>query len=232
MNFEAVFGKSGLDIGVGPEVVKLDEDVRVGESGVSSEFLGVVFHFAKVLPGGLDVMKPVANALEAGECIGIHEGADDAAIGVAADDQVADTKHLDGVFDGGGNAAGGLAGAGNDIAGVAANEEISGLSLEDEIGNDARVGTGDEEILGLLAFGEKMELIATRGKKTCQETLVSLNELLHERRLTSGADRWSANTSVSHERCVIVTTMLSRPAGSTRFLLPGSGGDTPRTTPR
>src|SRR5690606_41427784 len=68
-----------------------------------------------------------------------------AAVRVPADDDVRHLEHHDGVFDRGRDAARHHAVRWHDVAGVAADEKITGLRLGDEIGIDARVRTGDEE---------------------------------------------------------------------------------------
>ena len=119
------------------------------------------------------------SAFKARERIRIHEGANDAAVGVSAYDEMADAQHLNRVFDGGRDAARGLSGARNDIAGVAADEEVAGLRLQNEIGHDSRVSAGDEENIGRLAVGEQMELVTANGEGLGQKSFVSLDQLLH-----------------------------------------------------
>jgi len=100
MHLEALFGEGLLDVGVGTQVIQLDEDVGVGKSLVAGQLAGISFDFVDVLPSRLDVLKPFADAIEALEGFGRHKGADDAAIGVAAHDEVAHAEDLDSVFNG------------------------------------------------------------------------------------------------------------------------------------
>src|SRR5580693_5640012 len=66
------------DIGMGAEIVKLDENIGVGQCRVTGEFAGVVLYLAEILPGRLDVLQPVKDMRQAPETLGRHEGADHA----------------------------------------------------------------------------------------------------------------------------------------------------------
>ena len=108
------------------------------------------------------------------------DGFDGAAVGVTANDDVADVEDFDGVFDSGGNAAWHLALRRNDVAHGAAEEHVAGLGLEDQVGNDARVGAGDEEDVGLLAVGEKVKLILPLREDVAAEAGIALEETFHQ----------------------------------------------------
>jgi len=92
----------------------------------------------------------------------------------------ADVEDFDSVFDSGGNAAWHLALRRNDVAHGAAEEHVAGLGLEDQVGNDARVGAGDEEDVGLLAVGEKVKLILPLREDVAAEAGIALEETFHQ----------------------------------------------------
>ena len=94
---------------------------------------------------------------------------------MAAEDGVFHLEDFDGVFDGGGAAVYVIAGDGDDVARVAGDEKVAGLGLENEIGDDARVGAGDEEILRRLAVGEQMKLIPLMGEDFVVKAPVSFD---------------------------------------------------------
>ena len=73
-------------------------------------------------------------------------------------------EHFDGILDRRGNAASHHAVRRNDVADGAAEEHVAGFGLQDQIGNDARVGTGDEEGVGRLTIGEEAEALLLAGK--------------------------------------------------------------------
>jgi hypothetical protein len=98
--------------------------------------------------------------------LAVEGGFEGAAVGVAADDGVFYVQDFDGVLDGGGARRRRRlpAGDGDDVAGVAGDEEVAGAGLEDEVGDDAGVRAGDEEPLGGLHLGEQVELRLLLGK--------------------------------------------------------------------
>ncbi len=98
---------------------------------------------------------------------------------MAADDDVPHVQDLDGVLDGGRDAAGHGAVGRDNIADGAAQEHVAGLGLENQIGDDARVGAGDEEHVGLLALCEEAEAVAMLRKDVATEAGVALKETLH-----------------------------------------------------
>jgi len=132
-----------------------------------------------MFPRRLDVAEPFGGEGQAGEVGLVEHGFEGAAVGVAADDDMADVEDFDGVFDGGGDAAGhGAVGRAN-VARGAAEEHVARLGLEDEVGDDAGVSTGDEEDVGLLQFGEKVELVLHAGEDFAAEFSVTVEEALH-----------------------------------------------------
>ena len=73
-----------------------------------------------------------------------------------------------------------VAGNGHDVAGVARNEEIAGAGAEDQIGDNARVGTGDEEDIPAPASRPANGIdLPPRGKTFREKLLVSLNQPIH-----------------------------------------------------
>ncbi len=95
--------------------------------------------------------------------IGRERAFDDAAIGVAADDDVGNAQDAGGVLDGGGNAAKRIGIQRNNIADDAADEQLAGDGLRQQAGVDARVRAGDEERIGALTHGQFLEEFAAAG---------------------------------------------------------------------
>jgi hypothetical protein len=79
---------------------------------------------------------------------------------VAADHDVRDAEHVDGVLDRGGLRGGVVEGVrGNDVARGAQLEELAGTGARDQGRHDPGVGAGDEQDVGGLALGEAGELL-------------------------------------------------------------------------
>jgi hypothetical protein len=51
--------------------------------------------------------------------------------------------------------------------------------LQNEIGNDTRVGTSNEKVFGLLPFSEQMKLATARGKRRREKLFVTFNQAFH-----------------------------------------------------
>jgi len=83
---------------------------------------------------------------------------------VAADDSEAHFENFDGVFDSRCASIDVSGGDWDDVAGITGDEEIAGLGLKDEIGENTRVGAGNEEVLRALRLSEEVEMIAARRK--------------------------------------------------------------------
>ena len=184
-------GQSVRDFGVSLEVFELRDDVGADERDVKSARIAGGNARREKLPGGLDVAEPFGGERQAAEVaahggiagIGRQNGFDGSAVGVAADDDVADAENFDCVFDGRGNAASHGALRRNDVAGGAAEEHVAGLGLEDEVGDDARVGAGNEEDVGLLDVGEEVEVVLHAGEDIAAEAGVALEKMFHGRRV-------------------------------------------------
>jgi len=86
---------------------------------------------------------------------------------------------------------------GNDVAGIATEEEVAGLGLEDEAGNDAGVGAGDEEGLGCLTVSQQMEVILPARKDVTAEAGIAPEKALHGYKSTGDSTRQPA---VSRQR--------------------------------
>src|ERR1700676_2694326 len=130
--------------GVSLQVHKLGNDVAANEG---SEF-GVLtvsrVERLAMAECGLDVAQPAARFRQGFETLPMQRGLHGAAVGVAADNGFLYLENFDGIFNRGGSAVDVVATYRNDIAGVARNEEVAGTGAEDQIGNDAGVGAGDE----------------------------------------------------------------------------------------
>ena len=85
-----------------------------------------------------------------------------------------------------------IAMGGDDVAGVAADEEFTGVCLHQQIGNDAAVGTGHEQRAGLLAAGEAAEVVFVIGIDFRPEFLVAGYEFAHGVFLVGGSVRGNA----------------------------------------
>ncbi len=183
---EGGVGEGARDRGVGLEVFELGDDVGVDKGGVEGRNIGAVDAGRKEFPGWFNVAEPLSGEGQARQVAGGagvggigQNGLDRSAIGVATDDDVVDVEDFDGVLDGGGDAAGHGAVGGDDIAGGAAEEHVAGLGLEDEVGDDAGVGAGDEEGVRLLHVGQEMELVLHGGEDFAAELFVAGEETVH-----------------------------------------------------
>ena len=132
-----------------------------------------------VREGALDVMEPAAGFGEVFEAFAVEGCFEGSAIGVAAEDGVFDFEDFDGVLDGGGDSVDVAAADGDDVAGVAGDEEVAGPGLQDEVRDDAGVGAGDEEPLRSLHLGEEMELFALTGKYVGVEFAMTGDKFFH-----------------------------------------------------
>jgi hypothetical protein len=155
-------GEGGGNAGVSAEVVELGEDVFLDHDFVALG-VGEVGVAESDAAGAFGMVEPGADDGHLGDGIGVHGGVHGAAVGVAAEDDVFDAEDHDGVFDGGGDAAHGFAVGGDDVAGVADGEEVTGFRVGDHVGDDARIGAGDEEGAGELAGDEFVEEVFTLG---------------------------------------------------------------------
>ena len=98
----------------------------------------------------MGVFEPAGDGGHAGGGGGVEQGRHGAAVGVAADGEVARPKGGDGELDDGADAAKHLAVGRNHVADVAGNEDLAGAGAGDLVGIDAGVGAGDEEGVGAL----------------------------------------------------------------------------------
>jgi len=83
-------------------------------------------------------------------------------VGMSADDDVLHAQADHGELHGRPFAAVGCPVGGHDVARVANDEQFTGVRLRDQVGADARVGTGDEQRVGMLTVGEPLEQLALR----------------------------------------------------------------------
>jgi len=158
VDFDLVGGEGSGDGGLDFEVEVLGDDVASDDGGELGVFAVFGVEGLLVGEGALNVLEPSAGFGKPGWVGAVEGGFERSAIGMAADDGVLYVEDFDGVLDGGGSAVDVGSGDRDDVACVAADEEISGTGLEDEVGDDAGVRTGDEEPFGGLHLGEEMEL--------------------------------------------------------------------------
>src|SRR5262249_2311909 len=120
---------------------------------------------------------------------------------VAADDDVPHLEHADRVLDRRRLAAGGRAVRGDDVAGVAEDEQVARLGLGDEVGVDARVGAGDEQGEGVpLLTAQRLERRALLAERGGLEPADTLNDLAHGFARSSASDEmngWTLRTGSS-----------------------------------
>jgi hypothetical protein len=156
----------------------LGDDVAADDGGKFSVFaVGGVERLA-VGEGSLDVVEPLAGFGKFFQALAVDGGLERAAVGVTAEDGVLDLEDFDGVLDRGGDAVyvGFAIGDGDDVAGVAGDEEVAWTGLEDEVWDYARVRARDEEILRGLAVREQLELVALAGEDFAVKALVAFDE--------------------------------------------------------
>src|SRR5262245_14198499 len=94
-----------------------------------------------------------------------------AAMRVAAKDDVLHAKARDGEFTSHLLAAPGRTVRRDDVAGVTKDEQLAGLGLGEEVRVDTRVGTGDEQRIGLLTVRQPLEQLALRTEKVGLEVV-------------------------------------------------------------
>ena len=181
---ESSVGEGAGDGGLGLEVGELGDDIAADERGEFGVFAFVGTEGLAVGEGAFDVAEPAAGLGEVFEAFAVESGLEGSAVGVTAEDGVLYFEDFDGVLDGGGDAIDFGAGDGDDVAGVAGDEEVAGLGLEDEVGNDAGVRAGDEQPLGVLDFSEEVEMALLAGEDFVVEALMSFDETVH------GVDEW------------------------------------------
>ena len=140
VKLDAGFRECMDDGGLGFEVVELGDDVATDE-GCELGLRAVCWvEGLAIFEGVFDVGEPEFGLGEGFEGYVVNGGFKRAAIGVAAEDDVADFENFNGVLDGCGDAVVGVVGfGGDDVTGVAGDEEIAGFGLQDEIGDDAGI---------------------------------------------------------------------------------------------
>ena len=94
---------------------------------------------------------------------------------MSADDDVLDAESGDGELDGGGFAAASGAVRRDDVPGVPQDEEVAGFGTGEEVGVDARIGTGDEEGFRILPMDQLLEEALQRQEGVLLELMDSLD---------------------------------------------------------
>ena len=194
VDIEFVVSEGFGDAGLGAQVDELGYDVAADDGGQFGVFaVGRVGGLA-VRECALDVLEPAAGFGQVFKAFAVDGGFERSAVGVAAYDGVLYMQDVDGVLDGGGGAIDIVAGDGNDVAGVAADEEVAGAGLENEVGDDAGIRTGDEEILRRLRLGEEMVLRLLVREYVAMKALVAFDEGVDSPLL--GIDRFIHNSDL------------------------------------
>ena len=120
-------GDCGLDF----EAFELGDDVAADEGGQFRTFsVGGVEGLAMV-EGRLDMLEPAAGLGQACEGLAVYGSLERASIRVAAEDGMADLEDFDSIFNGCRHTVHVRAGDGDDVAGVAGDEEVAGLCAEE-----------------------------------------------------------------------------------------------------
>ncbi|MNE09983.1 hypothetical protein D3C80_1026780 [compost metagenome] len=107
--------------------------------------------------GHFSVAQPGANGRHLGQRLRVEYRTHGTTVGVATDDDVVNFKRHYGVLDGAGNATVHLAIRRYHVTHVTGHEQVAWRALGDQLGNDARIGTGDEHRAWCLRGGELLE---------------------------------------------------------------------------
>ncbi len=138
------------------EVLHLEQDVLLGED-IEGLFCKAIADVALMerfgnAECGMGVFEPAADGRHGGDALRLEKRLHRAALGVSADNNVADFQSTDGELNDSADAAEHLAVSGHHVADVAGDEDLAGAGAGDGVGVDARVGAGDEECVRVLAF--------------------------------------------------------------------------------
>lgn len=98
---------------------------------------------------------------------------------VATYDDVLDSQSYGRELNGGLLTADASAVGRENVAGVSQDEQLAGFRLRDQIGVNARIGTGDEQCIGGLPFCQTLEQFALRAEEVILEFVKSLYEFEH-----------------------------------------------------
>jgi D-alanyl-D-alanine carboxypeptidase len=175
------------------EVEPLGYHVAANESGeVRAVAVGRIQRLA-VVESGFDMRQPAAGFGQMLEVFALDSRFHRSAIGVAADDDMPYPHHVDGILDGGSDAVNIIAGDRNHVTDGARDEQLAGTGAQDQVGDNARIGAGDEEKFGRLALSQQAELRPALRKHFADEFLVSLEEAFHNRQAISAGiqTRWN-----------------------------------------
>jgi hypothetical protein len=171
----------GGDRRVRAEMRKLDDDI-LQTGGANALLVGErTIAGAHHAFGGMAVAQPGGDIGHAFEQFGIHQRLHRAAVGMTADDDVAHAEREHGIFDGRRHAAILRRERRDDIAGIAAHEQVAGLGLHDQLGDDAAVGTGDDQGLGALPVDRELGIEVVAGKYALFEIENASDQIVHGR---------------------------------------------------
>ena len=122
-----------------------------------------------------------------------EQGADRAAVAVAADDDVLHPEHQRRELDAGRDAVEAAAELErrHQVADVADDEQVAGQRAGQQVGDDARVGAADEQRARALAFGDQaLVVLAEHGEGFPAEPLETFDELLRHGGYDLCDDAW------------------------------------------
>ncbi|MNI42964.1 hypothetical protein D3C73_972790 [compost metagenome] len=122
--------------------------------------------------------QPGGNGRHLGQRLRVEYRTHRAAVGVATDDDVVHAQRRHGVLDGAGNAAVHLAIRRYHVANVTGHEQVAWRALGDQLGDDARVGTGDEHGARRLRGGELLEQLLLLREDVMVETQEAVDDVL------------------------------------------------------
>ena len=124
----------------------------------------------------------------------LEQGADGAAVAVAADDDVLHLEDHRGELDAGRDAVEAAADLErrHQVADVADDEQVAGQRAGQQVGDDAGVGAADEQRVRALAFVDQALVVLTELREGFPpETLKTLDELLrHESMRPQATHAW------------------------------------------
>ena len=121
------------------EILKLGDDIGANER---EQFrLRIALRAIKVFPGTIEILEPHTGMRKGGKGLLVERGLNGATIGVPADDDVFYFEDFHGIFNGGSDASRKFAARRHDVSDIAADKEVAGLSLKDEVGYDPGIGT-------------------------------------------------------------------------------------------
>ncbi len=133
--------------------------------------------------GARGIVEPALDGRQALQLLGMQQRLHRAAVRMAADDDVLHVEGGDRVFDRRGDATIDVAVRRRDVAGVAADEQVARLGLNDQVGHDTRIRAGDQQRFRLLPRRERAKEVAVLLINLVLEAQRSIDQSLHTQHL-------------------------------------------------